>query len=155
MVTTLAGGLDGLRHRDAARWAGARAHRVSPLGQLSLGDRKLARAARIEDPIEEAGAALTALVDKIAPARSSACRPPNDKLAATGVIAVPITEASAKIRTGPLPDAGDDTHLPYWSGIIPIVTRAERPFRPERLQLLLDQTIVVVHWPMWFDVVRS
>ena len=127
MVTTLAGGLDvcvTVTLLDALVLARtAFHHSVNYRSVIVFG-----RATRIDDPIEKR-AALTALVDKIAPARSTACRPPNDKeLAATGVIAVPITEASAKIRTGPpLPDAGDDTHLPYWSGIIPIVTSRGTP----------------------------
>jgi nitroimidazol reductase NimA-like FMN-containing flavoprotein (pyridoxamine 5'-phosphate oxidase superfamily) len=72
----------------------------------------------------EKHAALAALLDKIEPGRSRACRPPNDKeLAATMVIAFPLAEASAKTRTGgPLPDDPEDTHLPYWAGTIPIVT---------------------------------
>lgn len=74
-------------------------------------------------------AALAALVDRVVPGRSSASRPPNAKeLVATTVIAVPITEASAKIRTGPpLPDEGEDAQLPYWAGTIPLVTSRGTP----------------------------
>lgn len=81
------------------------------------------RARRIDDPARKR-AVLDALVDKIEPARSTACRPPDAKeLAATQVIALPLAEASAKIRTGPpLPDTGDDAALPYWAGVIPLVT---------------------------------
>jgi uncharacterized protein len=69
-------------------------------------------------------AALAALLDKIEPGRSTACRPPNDKeLAATMVVAFSLAEASAKTRSGgPLPDDAEDQHLPYWAGTIPIVT---------------------------------
>lgn len=86
------------------------------------------RARRIDDPAHKR-AALAALLDKIEPARSTACRLPDDKeLAATQVIALPLSEASAKARTGPpLPDEGEDADLPYWAGIVPIVTtRGER-----------------------------
>ena len=78
---------------------------------------------RIDDR-EEKLAALAALVDKIEPGRSAECRAPNAKeLTATLVIAFPLTEASAKIRTGgPLPDDPEDVGLPYWAGLIPIVT---------------------------------
>ncbi|HEY3803727.1 MAG TPA: pyridoxamine 5'-phosphate oxidase family protein [Kofleriaceae bacterium] len=79
---------------------------------------------RVDDR-EEKLAALAALVDKLEPGRSRACRLPNAKeLLATLVIAFPLTEASAKIRTGPpLPnDDPDDEALPYWAGVIPIVT---------------------------------
>ena len=69
-------------------------------------------------------AALAALLDKVEPGRSTACRPPNDKeLAATMVIAFPLAEASAKVRSGgPLPSDPEDEALPYWAGTIPIVT---------------------------------
>jgi uncharacterized protein len=76
------------------------------------------------DARDEKLAALAALVDKLEPGRSAECRAPNDKeLLATLVIAFPLTEASAKIRTGgPLPDDPDDAGLPYWAGTIPILT---------------------------------
>ncbi|NVB85060.1 MAG: pyridoxamine 5'-phosphate oxidase family protein [Kofleriaceae bacterium] len=78
--------------------------------------------ARLVDEPAEKRRALAALIDKLAPDRSAACRAPDDKeLAATKVIAVPIEEASAKIRTGPpLADEGDDAALPYWAGILPV-----------------------------------
>jgi nitroimidazol reductase NimA-like FMN-containing flavoprotein (pyridoxamine 5'-phosphate oxidase superfamily) len=74
-------------------------------------------------------AALAALVDHISPGRSSASRPPNAKeLIATTVLALPITEASAKVRSGPpLPDDGEDLMLPYWSGVVPLVTARGAP----------------------------
>lgn len=81
------------------------------------------RAVPVEDTPRKL-AALAALIDRVTPNRSAACRPPNAKeLAATMVLAVPIVEASAKIRTGPpLPDEGEDAQLPYWAGIIPLAT---------------------------------
>ncbi len=83
------------------------------------------RAAPVEDPALKRRV-LAALVDKLVAGRASACRPPNDaELAATQVLALPIEEGSAKIRSGPpLPDEGDDAALPYWAGVIPVqVTR--------------------------------
>lgn len=77
----------------------------------------------VEDAAEKR-AALAALVDRVAPNRSAACRPPSDKeLAATSVLALPIVEASAKARVGPpLADEGEDGALPYWAGVIPLAT---------------------------------
>jgi nitroimidazol reductase NimA-like FMN-containing flavoprotein (pyridoxamine 5'-phosphate oxidase superfamily) len=82
----------------------------------------------VEDP-EVKRAALHALIEKVRPGRSADCRPPNDKeLAATSVIALPIDEASAKIRSGPpLPEEGADAELPYWAGVIPLVTARGTP----------------------------
>ncbi len=76
------------------------------------------------DERDEKLAALAALLDKIEPGRSHACRPPNAKeLLATLVVAFPLDEASAKIRTGPpLPDDPEDAALPYWAGVIPLAT---------------------------------
>ena len=79
------------------------------------------RARAVEERTEKL-AALAALIDHVVPGRSAACRPPNEKeLAATLVIAVPLEEASAKIRSGPpLPDDEEDAALPHWAGVIPI-----------------------------------
>jgi nitroimidazol reductase NimA-like FMN-containing flavoprotein (pyridoxamine 5'-phosphate oxidase superfamily) len=86
------------------------------------------RATPIEDTVAKL-AALAALVDHISPGRSSACRPPNAKeLAGTTVLGLPIAEASAKVRSGPpLPEVGEDLMLPYWSGVVPLVTTRGAP----------------------------
>jgi len=80
--------------------------------------------AMLVEDLAEKRTALGALVDRVVPERSAACRPPTDKeLAATSVLALPIVEGSAKARTGPpLPDEGEDGALPYWAGIIPLAT---------------------------------
>jgi nitroimidazol reductase NimA-like FMN-containing flavoprotein (pyridoxamine 5'-phosphate oxidase superfamily) len=79
------------------------------------------RATLVEDPALKRRA-LGALVDKLVAGRSAACRPPDDaELAATKVLALPIEEASAKVRSGPpVPDEGDDAALPYWAGVVPV-----------------------------------
>jgi uncharacterized protein len=73
--------------------------------------------------------ALAALLDKVVAGRSGACRAPNDvELNATLMLALPIAEASAKIRSGPpVPDDGDDAKLPYWAGVIPLTTVRGEP----------------------------
>lgn len=72
--------------------------------------------------------ALDALLDKMAPERSTRCRPPTEaELGATLVIAFPIDEASAKIRTGPPIDDAEDQALPHWAGLIPLVTTRGAP----------------------------
>lgn len=81
----------------------------------------------VEDPAEKR-AVLAALIDKLVPGRSRACRPPDDReLGLTSVLALPITEASAKIRSGPpLVEEGADLALPHWAGVIPLtVVRGE------------------------------
>jgi uncharacterized protein len=75
----------------------------------------------ITDPSEKR-AVLAALVDRMTPSRSLACRAPNDdELKGTLVIAIAIDEASAKVRSGPpLADEGGDASLPFWAGEVPI-----------------------------------
>lgn len=77
--------------------------------------------ARLVEDGPEKARALNALVDRLSPGRSSATRAPNEKeLLATKVIAVPIIEASAKIRTGGPIDDAEDMGLPYWAGVLPV-----------------------------------
>ena len=61
------------------------------------------------DDAEEKRAALHALVEHVVPGRMADARPPSAKeLRATSVLRLPITEASAKVRTGgPIDDAED------------------------------------------------
>lgn len=76
-------------------------------------------------------AALAALVDHIVPGRSTGTRPPNAaELRATRVLAVPIDEASAKLRRGPPVDDEADMALPFWAGEIPLAL-AGAPPRPD------------------------
>jgi nitroimidazol reductase NimA-like FMN-containing flavoprotein (pyridoxamine 5'-phosphate oxidase superfamily) len=66
-------------------------------------------------------AALEAIVEHVVPGRAGDARMPSDKeLAGTTVLALPIDEASAKIRTGPPKDFDDDLERPIWAGVIPI-----------------------------------
>ena len=44
----------------------------------------------------------------------------DQELTATGVVAVPIESASAKVRSGMPADEPEDVDLPYWGGIIPV-----------------------------------
>ena len=86
------------------------------------------RGERVDDPARKR-ASLVALLDKVMEGRSRDCRLPDDKeLAATQIIAVPVTEASAKVRSGPpLDETGDDAALPYWAGVIPLITTRGEP----------------------------
>lgn len=71
---------------------------------------------------------LAALVDKIAAGRAADSRPPTrQELAATGVLALPLTDVGAKVRTGGANDDEADLGLPYWSGVLPLRTAAGEP----------------------------
>jgi uncharacterized protein len=82
-------------------------------------------------PIEsraEKLAALQAFTEKILPGRWQDARLPNAKeLKATAVVALQIEEASAKVRSGPPKDEGEDAGFPTWAGVIPFAQIALAP----------------------------
>ena len=70
---------------------------------------------------EEKDAALRALVEHIVPGRTEEVRGPDGReLAATAVLALPLAEVSAKVRTGPPKDDDPDYDLPIWAGVLPL-----------------------------------
>lgn len=72
--------------------------------------------------------ALKVVSDQIIPLRWEEARLPNEKeLKATKVLKLKITEASAKIRTGPPKDEKDDYELDIWAGVVPIEKRYGTP----------------------------
>jgi nitroimidazol reductase NimA-like FMN-containing flavoprotein (pyridoxamine 5'-phosphate oxidase superfamily) len=77
--------------------------------------------------------ALEATVEHVAKGRWQDARQPNEKeLAVTTVIAVPLGEASAKIRSGGPKDADVDYALPVWAGVVPLTMTALAPVTDER-----------------------
>lgn len=81
--------------------------------------------------VDDAGEKLTALeafTDHVVPGRWAEVRPPSSQeLIGTLVLALPIAEASVKVRTGPPIDAAADYALPVWAGEIPLKMTAEEP----------------------------
>ncbi|MFE6689812.1 pyridoxamine 5'-phosphate oxidase family protein [Streptomyces sp. NPDC057743] len=78
---------------------------------------------------EEKLAGLRRLTEQSAPGQWQYARRPNRKeLAATALLALPLDEASVKIRTG-APDDGDgpDAQLGLWAGVLPLRTTWEAP----------------------------
>jgi nitroimidazol reductase NimA-like FMN-containing flavoprotein (pyridoxamine 5'-phosphate oxidase superfamily) len=91
------------------------------------------RARLVTDPGEKLEA-LRAFVEHVWPGRWAAVRQPNDReLAATSVLALPLDEASAKVRTGPPIDDDADYALPVWAGVIPVRTELGEPIVDERV----------------------
>ena len=88
----------------------------------------LGTATTVTDP-DEKRAVLEAFTEKLLPGRWADSRPPTRKeLKATGVLSLPLTEASAKLRTGEPDDGGTpDAELDVWAGHIPLVVRALPP----------------------------
>ena len=74
----------------------------------------------VTDPVEKE-ARLEAFMEGLFPGRWATLRPMTAKeLKATTVLALPIEEASAKIRTGGPVDDEVDYALPIWAGTLPI-----------------------------------
>lgn len=81
------------------------------------------------DDREEKLAALEAFTEKLLPGRWAETRPPTAReLKATGVLRLPLDEASAKIRDGG-PEDGDtpDAELDVWAGHLPLAVTALEP----------------------------
>ena len=82
---------------------------------------------------EEKLEALRTFTEKIIPGRWNDARQPNEKeLKATSMLRLPLTEVSAKIRSGPVEDDAPDYALPVWAGIIPVSFTPGAPIRDER-----------------------
>jgi uncharacterized protein len=78
--------------------------------------------ARLVHDEDERMSGLRIITEQLVPGRWAAARPPSRKeLAATGVLEVPLTEASVKVRTGPPGDDPADYGLDVWAGVLPAV----------------------------------
>jgi len=74
----------------------------------------------VADP-EEKMAALEAFTEGLVPGRWDEVRwPTRQELKGTSVLALPLTEASAKVRTGGPVDDEEDYALDVWAGVIPL-----------------------------------
>src|SRR5436189_194231 len=74
-------------------------------------------------------AAIDAILDEhIVSGRWAEVRPPSVReLKATTVLALPLTEASAKVRSGPPKDEEEDYSRDVWAGVIPLRLAAGEP----------------------------
>ncbi len=88
----------------------------------------------------EKNKALEAFTEHVIPGRWAEVRWPTDlELKATTVLRLPITEASAKIRTGdPVEDEGDYA-MNVWAGVLPLTLTTGEPVADAKL----DQAILL------------
>lgn len=92
----------------------------------------LGTATLISDPAEKL-AALEAFTEKLIRGRWQDARQPNEQeLKATSILKLPLTEVSAKVRTGDVEDDAADYALPVWAGVIPLRLVADPAIRDER-----------------------
>jgi uncharacterized protein len=90
-------------------------------------------ATEVTDPAERSRA-FAAVVEHVVPGRLGGTRAPDEQeIRATSVLALQITEASAKVRSGPPIDSDEDYALPYWAGVVPLKLLPQTPIPDERL----------------------
>lgn len=87
----------------------------------------LGKARVVSDPAEKMSA-LERITNQLAPGRWGEARIPNEReLKATEVLALELSEVSAKVRKGPPVDDEEDMALPVWAGVVPVRMVAETP----------------------------
>jgi nitroimidazol reductase NimA-like FMN-containing flavoprotein (pyridoxamine 5'-phosphate oxidase superfamily) len=126
MLRTLSGGVPvsvTVTHVDGLVLArSAFHHSVNYRSVVILGKARL-----VEEPAEKMEA-LRVFTEHVMKGRWNEVRGPNEQeMKATTVLALPIEEVSAKVRTGgPIDDEADYT-LPVWAGVLPLETIAKVP----------------------------
>jgi len=91
------------------------------------------KARLVSDP-EEKMEALRRFTNHILPGRWEEVREPTaQELKATTVLALPLEEVSAKVRTGPPVDDEEDYSLPIWAGVVPLRGKVSEPIPDERI----------------------
>ncbi|NUW36482.1 pyridoxamine 5'-phosphate oxidase family protein [Nonomuraea sp. SMC257] len=95
--------------------------------------------ARLVTDEEERLTGLRVLTEQLAPGQWDYARRPNRKeLAKTAVLALPLDEASVKIRRGDPIDDDEDYELPVWAGVLPLVTQWGTPVPDAALREGID-----------------
>jgi hypothetical protein len=94
----------------------------------------LGSAREVTNPAEKR-AALDTIVEHIVPGRTTEARGVSEEdLKATLVLAVPLEEVSAKVRTGPPVDNREDHELDVWAGELPLAAAAGAPISDPELR---------------------
>ena len=92
----------------------------------------LGKARQLTD-LDEKREALRLFTNHLIPGRwEEAKQPSEQELNATGVLALPLDEVSAKIRTGPPIDDEEDYALPIWGGLVPVIQSFGNPIPDDR-----------------------
>ncbi len=106
----------------------------------------LGKAALVDAP-EQKLKALHAFTEKILPGRWNDARQPNEKeLKATSILRLPLTEVSAKVRTGPPMDDDPDYALLVWAGVVPLHLAFDAPVRDDRCDPSIPTPTYAAHY---------
>jgi len=106
----------------------------------------LGTAQLVEDPKEKMNA-LHVFTEQVARGRWNDVRKPTEQeLKATTVLALPLEEVSAKVRTGPPLDDEEDYALPMWAGVLPLKLTAQEPLRDARANPAIPAPAYLTHY---------
>ena len=120
--------VDGVVVARSAFWSSMNYRSVMVFGRSRL----------VEDG-DELALALAAIVDRMIPGRTAEVRESTDlELRATRVIAIPLDEASAKVRAGDPNDDPADLVGDAWAGVVPFTQLVGDPIPAENLAAGID-----------------
>ncbi|HST83367.1 MAG TPA: pyridoxamine 5'-phosphate oxidase family protein [Kineosporiaceae bacterium] len=98
-------------------------------------------------PAAERATALAVLSEHLLPGLTGA-RPPSAKeLAATSVLAMPLTEWSLKVSAADPEDAEADLDRPVWAGVVPLQHTWGTPIPAPDLAVALPAPTALADWP--------
>lgn len=104
------------------------------------------RAAMVEER-EAKLAALFAFSEQVIPGRWNDVREPTEQeLKATTVLSLPLTEVSAKVRSGPPIDDDEDYALNVWAGVLPLKVVSGEPINDPRLPDDIEPPVYTLHY---------
>lgn len=127
--------VDGIVVARSAFWSSMNYRSVMVFGRSRL----------VEDH-DELAVALDAIVNRMIPGRTAEVRESTDReLRATRVIALPLEEASAKVRTGDPNDDPADLDSDVWAGVVPIEHRVGTPVAAANLSAGIPAPPSVTH----------
>ena len=90
--------------------------------------------ARVVTESDERREALRCFTNHLVPGRWEEVRQPTEQeLKATAVLALPLEEVSAKVRSGSPLDDEEDYRLPVWAGVVPVTLAPGEPIPDARL----------------------
>jgi nitroimidazol reductase NimA-like FMN-containing flavoprotein (pyridoxamine 5'-phosphate oxidase superfamily) len=97
-----------------------------------------ATAREVTDPVEQARA-QEILVEHVVRGRAAEARLPNaQELKQTAILALPLDEASAKVRVGGPKDPEEDLDLDVWAGVLPLGLAVGEPVVDPELKAGVD-----------------
>jgi nitroimidazol reductase NimA-like FMN-containing flavoprotein (pyridoxamine 5'-phosphate oxidase superfamily) len=103
--------------------------------------------ARLVEDEAERVAAMRAFTERLVPGRWDEARPPTrQELKGTQILALPLDESSAKVRTGGPVDDEEDYALDVWAGHVPVRLTAQEPIADARLPAGTPPSASLLAW---------